>query len=80
MRAFDPTPLCRSTVRFDRLFGLLDESPAVDWRDTYPPCDIERTNEDHCLIALAPEEVTITAEQNVLTAAKRLVELAGPAK
>jgi len=29
---------------------------------------------------MAPEEVTITAEQNVLTAAKRLVELAGPAK
>jgi len=32
MRTFDPTPLWRSTVRFDRLFGLLDESPAVDWR------------------------------------------------
>jgi molecular chaperone IbpA len=38
----------------------------------YPPYNIERTGQDHYWISLAlagfkPEEVTITAEQNVLT-------------
>jgi molecular chaperone IbpA len=73
MRTFDPTPLWRSTVGFDRLFNLLDESE--QWtaeNSNYPPYNIERTGEDHYQISLAlagftPEEVTITAEQNVLT-------------
>jgi molecular chaperone IbpA len=73
MRTFDFTPLWRSTVGFDRLFNLLDESSR--WtaeENSYPPYNIERTGEDHYWISLAlagfkPEEVTITAEQNVLT-------------
>lgn len=72
MRTFDPTPLWRSTVGFDRLFNLLDESLRLTGEDPYPPYNIERIGEDHYRIALAlagftPEEVTITAEQNVLT-------------
>jgi molecular chaperone IbpA len=72
MRTFDPTPLWRSTVGFDRLFDLIDESTRWAGEDNYPPYNIERTGEDHYQIALAlagftPEEVTITAEQNVLT-------------
>ena len=73
MRTIDFTPLWRSTVGFDRLFNMLDES--VRWtgeENNYPPYNIERTGEDHYWILLAlagfkPEEVTITAEQNVLT-------------
>jgi molecular chaperone IbpA len=72
MRTFDPNPLWRSTVGFDRLFNMLDDS--VQWAadDNYPPYNIERRGEDHYWISLAlagfkPEEVTITAEQNVLT-------------
>jgi molecular chaperone IbpA len=71
MRTFDPTPLWRSTVGFDRLFDLMDQS--TRWsEDHYPPYNIERTGEDHYAITLAlagfsPDEVTITAEQNVLT-------------
>jgi molecular chaperone IbpA len=73
MRTFDFTPLWRSTVGFDRLFNLLDES--MRWtgeESNYPPYNIERTGEDHYWISLAlagfkPDEVTITAEQNVLT-------------
>jgi molecular chaperone IbpA len=73
MRTFDYTPLWRSTVGFDRLFNMLDES--VNWtgeENNYPPYNIERTGQDHYWISLAlagfkPEEVTITAEQNVLT-------------
>jgi molecular chaperone IbpA len=69
---FDPTPLWRSTVGFDRLFDLMDQSARFQANDTYPPYNIERADEDHYRISLAlagftPEEVTITAEQNVLT-------------
>jgi molecular chaperone IbpA len=71
MRTFDPTPFWRSTVGFDRLFDLMDQS--TRWsEDHYPPYNIERTGEDHYAITLAlagftPDEISITAEQNVLT-------------
>jgi molecular chaperone IbpA len=79
MRTFDPTPLWRSTVGFDRLFDLIDESARWSGEDNYPPYNIERTGEDHYQIVLAlagftPEEVTITAEQNVLTVEGRKTE------
>jgi molecular chaperone IbpA len=79
MRTFDPTPLWRSTVGFDRLFDLIDESMRWTDEDNYPPYNIERTGEDHYQIALAlagfaPEDVTITAEQNVLTVEGRKAE------
>ena len=79
MRTFDPTPLWRSTVGFDRLFNLIDESMRWSGEGNYPPYNIERTGEDHYRIALAlagftPEEVTITAEQNVLTVEGRKAE------
>jgi molecular chaperone IbpA len=72
MRTFDPTPLWRSTVGFDRLFDLLDDSTRLTTEESYPPYNIERTGENEYQIALAlagftPDEVTITAEQNVLT-------------
>ena len=72
MRTFDPTPLWRSTIGFDRLFDLLDQASTLQANDSYPPYNIERAGEDEYRISLAlagfkPEEVTITAEQNVLT-------------
>ena len=72
MRTFDPTPLWRSTVGFDRLFNLLDQASNFHANDTYPPYNIERVGEDYYRISLAlagfsADEVTITAEQNVLT-------------
>ena len=72
MRSLDLAPLWRSTVGFDRLLDLVDESARWVGEDNYPPYNIERTGEDHYQISLAlagftPEEVTITAEQNVLT-------------
>jgi molecular chaperone IbpA len=79
MRTFDPTPLWRSTVGFDRLFDLIDETARWSGADNYPPCNIERTGEDQYQITLAlagfsPEDVTITAEQNVLTVEGRKAE------
>ena len=69
MRTFDPTQLWRSTVGFDRLFDLLDES--VRW-----------TGEDAYQISLAlagfsPDDIAITAEQNVLTVEGRKTEQPG---
>jgi molecular chaperone IbpA len=72
MRTFDPTPFWRSTVGFDRLFDMLDQSARLTGEESYPPYNIERTGENHYRISLAlagftPQQVTITAEQNVLT-------------
>ena len=71
MRNFDFSPLWRSTVGFDRIFDLLDETQATV-EEHYPPYNIERLGEDHYQISLAlagfsPDEIAITAEQNVLT-------------
>jgi molecular chaperone IbpA len=72
MRNCDLTPLWRSSIGFDRLFDLIDESARWMGEENYPPYNIERTGEDHYQISLAlagftPDEITITAEQNVLT-------------
>jgi molecular chaperone IbpA len=80
MRNYDLTPLWRSTVGFDRLFNLLDD--AARWtaeEQHYPPYNIERTAEDQYQISLAlagfgPDDVTVTAEQNVLTVEGRKAE------
>ncbi|WP_315739871.1 MULTISPECIES: Hsp20 family protein [unclassified Bradyrhizobium] len=71
MRTYDFSPLWRSTIGFDRLFDLLDETQrAVE--DNYPPYNIERLGDDRYQISLAlagfaPDELSITAEHNVLT-------------
>ena len=72
MRNLDLAPLWRSTVGFDRLFNLIDDSLRLTGEDNYPPYNIERTGEDEYRVSLAlagfmPEEITLTAEQNMLT-------------
>jgi molecular chaperone IbpA len=72
MRTFDPAPFWRSTVGFDRLLDLMNESARWSGEVAYPHYNIERAGEDHYRISLAlagfsPDEITITAEQNVLT-------------
>ena len=69
---FDPTPFWRSTVGFDRLFDLMNESSRWSGEVAYPHYNIEKAGEDHYRISLAlagfkPEEITITTEHNVLT-------------
>ena len=71
MRTYDFAPLWRSSVGFDRLFDLLDETQRTT-DDNYPPYNIERLGEDRYQISLAlagftPDEIAITAEQNVVT-------------
>ena len=78
MRTYDFAPLWRSTIGFDRLFDLLDETQRGS-EDNYPPYNIERLGEDRYQISLAlagfsPDEMTVTAEQNVLTVEGRKAE------
>jgi molecular chaperone IbpA len=80
MRADDFAPLWRSTIGFDRVFNLLDEAQQAT-EDNYPPYNIERLGENRYQISLAlagfsPSELTITAEQNVLTVEGRKAEKA----
>jgi molecular chaperone IbpA len=79
MRDVDLTPVWRSTVGFDRLFDLIDDSLRLAGEDNYPPYNMARTGEDSYRISLAlagfkPEEVTVTAEQNMLTVEGRKAE------
>ena len=79
MRNYDLSPLWRSTVGFDRMLDLIDSSMRYAGDENYPPYNIERSGEDHYRISLAlagfmPEDITLTAEQNVLTVEGRKAE------
>ena len=72
MRSYDFAPLWRSTIGFDRLFDLAEATAQQAGEDHYPPYNIERLGEDRYQISLAlagfsPDEISITAEQNVVT-------------
>jgi molecular chaperone IbpA len=81
MRTYDITPLWRSTIGFDRFFDLVDATRHATGGDDYPPCNLERLADDRYRISLAlagfsPDEITITAEQNVRTVDGRKAERA----
>ena len=40
MRTYDFAPLWRSSVGFDRLFDLINDTQRLDAQDSYPPYDI----------------------------------------
>jgi molecular chaperone IbpA len=69
---FDFAPLWRSTIGFDHLADLVDNSLRHANEDSYPPYNIERSSEDHYRISLAVagfgvNDITVTAEQTALT-------------
>src|ERR1700744_6652402 len=71
MRTVDFSPLFRSAMGFDRLFALAEAAQRVG-EETYPPYNIEQLDDNRFQISVAlagftPQEVTLTAEQNVLT-------------
>jgi molecular chaperone IbpA len=71
MRQFDFTPYRRSTIGFDRLFDMMEASARQASSENYPPFNLERLAEDRYRITLAvagfkPEEIDITAQQNLL--------------
>lgn len=80
MNRFDFTPYRRSTVGFDRLFDLLENTARANGGgENYPPFNIERRGDDAYRITLAvagfrAEELDITAQQNLLTIVGRKQE------
>ena len=51
MRNYDFSPLWRSSIGFDRLFDLINNTQ--ENQDGYPPYDIARTGDDTFRISLA---------------------------
>ena len=79
MRTLNIDPFWRTTVGFDRLFDMMDESLRFEPQDNYPPCNIVRTGEDTYRISLAvagfkSEQIDVTVHQNTLTISARVLE------
>ena len=77
--AFDFAPYRRSTIGFDRLFDMLENSSAGQGQENYPPFDLIKTGENEYRIELAvagfkPDEIDVTAQQNVLLVSGRKAE------
>ena len=76
MRQFDLTPFRRSTIGFDRLFDMLENSSFGQSQENYPPFDLIKEGDNEYRIQLAvagfkPDEIEITAQQNVLVVSGR---------
>ena len=73
MLNYDLSPFYRSTVGFDRLFSMLDRVAGGDQNaPTYPPYNIERTDENAYRITLAvagfaEDELSVETRENTLT-------------
>ena len=75
--AFDFAPFRRSTVGFDRLFDMLENSSlGQGQQENYPPFDLIKLGDNEYRIELAvagfkTDEIDITAQQNVLIVSGR---------
>ncbi|MGE0425223.1 MAG: Hsp20 family protein [Reyranellaceae bacterium] len=71
MRAYDFSPLFRSTVGFDRVFQLLDSVNSDMGGNGYPPYNIEKVGENGYRITLAvagftAQDIEIVQQENAL--------------
>ena len=71
MRMIDFAPLARSSIGFDRLFDLLDQTAGFEPNESFPAYDIEKTGEDAYRITLAvpgfkSDEISIEGRPNLL--------------
>ena len=86
MTTFDFSPLFRSSVGFDSIPRLLDTAMrSADLSDTYPPYNIEKTEENSYRISIAvagfgEKELDITAKENMLIVKSRGQEAQDDAK
>jgi molecular chaperone IbpA len=77
MRSFDLAPLYRATVGFDRVADLMDRVLANDVaQPTYPPYNIEKTDENAYRISVAVagftgDELTVEVKDGTLHIAAR---------
>ena len=86
MTTFDFSPLFRSSVGFDSIPRLLDTAMrSADLSDTYPPYNIEKTEENSYRISIAvagfgEKDLDITAKENMLIVKSRGQETQNDAK
>lgn len=77
MRNFDLTPLNRATVGFDQIADLMDRVLTQDvTQSSYPPYNIEKTDEDAWRISIAvagftTDDITIEQREKALIVAAR---------
>ena len=74
MRAFDISPLLRSSIGFENLNRLVELAGRVDTGDAYPPYNIEKLGDGAYRIQMAvagfaPGELDITVQENTLIVA-----------
>ncbi|WP_444454697.1 Hsp20 family protein [Rhodobacter capsulatus] len=80
MRAFDFSPLYRATIGFDRVADLMDRALAADVaQTTYPPYNIEKTDENAYRITIAvagfaSDELTVELREGALIVTGRKAE------
>ncbi len=80
MRRFDPTPLYRATIGFDRMADLLDRALATDLQaPSYPPYNIEKTDENAYRISIAvagfsADDLIVEVKENALVVSGRSAE------
>jgi molecular chaperone IbpA len=80
MRNYDLAPLYRATVGFDQIANLMDRVFASDLpQPTYPPYNIEKTDENAYRISLAvagfaADDLTVEVRENALVVAARKPE------
>jgi molecular chaperone IbpA len=77
--AFDFAPYRRSTVGFDRLFDMMENANIGQGGENYPPFDLIKLGDNDYRIELAvagfkPDELDITAQENVLIVSGRKKE------
>lgn len=80
MRNFDMAPLYRATVGFDRIADLMDRVLTQDVaQPTYPPYNIEKTDENAYRISLAvagfgEDELSVEVRENALIVSAKKAE------
>jgi molecular chaperone IbpA len=77
MRNFDPTTLHRATVGFDRIADMLDRVMTTEVsHSTYPPYNIEKTDENEYRISIAvagfaADDLNVELKENALLVSAR---------
>ena len=77
MRAFDLSPLFRTSVGFERLNRLFDEARNRDSAPGFPPYNIEKLGEDSYRISMAvagfrEKDLAVSVNSNVLAVRGRI--------
>jgi molecular chaperone IbpA len=72
--SFDFAPLYRSSVGFDRIFGLLENATRGQMPDNWPPYDIAKISENAYRISMAvagfsQDELDVSTQPNLLVVA-----------